>query len=147
MLRGLALDDLLEVLESGGSLADSQHPLRATEVRAPHALCLVAFCRHLQADLSLVAPAVSLCLGLALTLASPTYACKLAFQNRQPRNRLHLVHRLPLGMHSICGDIVVSAVRSAWSSTRSCDPGRRTLRPRTRRWRWPGLPAPRSQSR
>ena len=32
VLRGLALDDLLEVLESGGSLADSPHPLRATEV-------------------------------------------------------------------------------------------------------------------
>ena len=32
MLRGLALDDLLKVLESGGSLADSSHPLRSAEV-------------------------------------------------------------------------------------------------------------------
>ncbi len=39
VLRGLALDDLLEVLESGGSLSDSQHPLRATEVLiAPRAV-------------------------------------------------------------------------------------------------------------
>ncbi len=35
MLRALALDDLLDVLESGGTLSDSSHPLRSSEVRGP----------------------------------------------------------------------------------------------------------------
>ena len=92
---------------------------------------------------------VTIIASLAFTLASrflfPPPVASLALNQSGCLGAVGVSHTACLRNAPPCGPD--SAVRTAWSSTWSCGPGRRTLLRRTRRWRWPGLRLPRSRSR